>query len=143
MKTLVICAALSVAAYAAVFVAPSSQRPADTGTVAQIYYIKAKPGKLDEYSKYIREFAAPIDEEARKQGAFLTLTTYLSSKPDSPWTHMRIFICRDRAQLDALSKALDDAKLKLHPDEAKRRTGTDYSATLRDFVGSDVVDLLR
>ncbi len=115
----------------------------DEGRVAQIYYIKVKPGKLDEYNKYIREYAVPIDAEAQKSGAFVSLATYLSRNPDSSWSHMRIFVCKNRGQLEQLSAALDAAKLKLHPDEAKRKSDADYAATLRDFVGSEVVDILR
>src|SRR5262245_48204718 len=31
---------------------------------------KAKPGKLDEYNRYIHNYAALIDGEARRRGAF-------------------------------------------------------------------------
>ncbi|HEY5492911.1 MAG TPA: hypothetical protein VIK25_17100, partial [Gemmatimonadaceae bacterium] len=32
---------------------------ASTGTLAQVYYWRAKPGKFEEYSRYIRELAEP------------------------------------------------------------------------------------
>lgn len=114
----------------------------EAATVAQVYYIKAKPGKLEEYNRYIQEVAAPIDEEARKNGAFLSLTTLISSKPDSPWTHMRIFKLRDRAQQQNLSRLLEEAKLRLEPDAEKRKKRDDYAATLREFVGEEVVVIL-
>lgn len=44
-------------------------------TLAQIYFWRAKPGKYDEYTKYIREHAEPIDHEAQRAGAFLSVTT--------------------------------------------------------------------
>src|SRR5437016_5833336 len=94
-----------------------AERPsAATGAIAEIYFWKAKPGKLDDYNRYIREFAEPIDHEAQRQGAFVSITTYANAKPDAPWTHMRVFVLRDTAQQQALAKALDDAKLRLHPD---------------------------
>lgn len=40
------------------FAAPSGS------TLARIYYWRARPGKLDEYNRYIREIAEPIDREA-------------------------------------------------------------------------------
>jgi hypothetical protein len=113
------------------------------GTVAQVYFIKAKPGKMEEYNRYIREVAGPIDEAAKRNGAYLSLTTLISTKPDSPWTHMRIFVLKDRAQLTNLQKALDNAKLKLEPDAARRKARDDYAATLRDFVSSEVLDVFR
>jgi hypothetical protein len=39
---------------------------AESATLAQIYFWRAKPGKLDEYTRYIRERAEPIDAEARR-----------------------------------------------------------------------------
>ncbi len=132
--------ALCGSAWTAAWSAPSPQD--ENATVAQIYYIKAKPGKLDEYNRYIREVAGPIDDEAQKHGAFLSLTTLISSKPDSPWTHMRIFKLRDREQLARLGKLLDEAKLRLEPDEEKRKARDAYAGTLRDFVGEEVVTIL-
>lgn len=113
------------------------------GTVAMIFYWKAKPGKLDEYSRYIREYALPIDMNARRAGAFLSVTTYVSQKPDSPWTHMRVFILKDQAQADALKDALDKAGERLHPDAAERKKNGDYGATLRDSAGSEEVQILH
>lgn len=116
--------------------------PKSEGTLAQIYYWKAKPGKLDDYSKYIRDYAEPIDHAAQRQGAFISITTYVSNDPNSPWTHMRIFILRDQAQLDSLQKALDDAKLRLHPNEEERKRMDEQSAGLRDAVGHETVQIL-
>ncbi len=121
----------------------ASPRVTETGGVAAIYYWKAKPGKLEEYNRYIREVAEPIDREARQHGAFISVTTYVSQKPDSPWTHMRIFILKDRGQLENLSQALDAAGVRLQPDETKRKARAEYAATLRDAAGQEVVDILE
>jgi len=67
----------------------------------------------------------------------------VSQKPDSPWTHMRIFILKDRAQLENLSKVLDAAGARLQPDEAKRKARAEYAATLRDAAGQEVMDILK
>ncbi len=118
------------------------QSPEDSH-VGVVYFWKAKPGKLEEYNKYIREFAEPIDEEARRGWAFLSVTTYISTRPDAPWTHMRVFVLKDRVQLQGLSAALDAAKLRLHPDEAQRAQKDAYAATLRDFVSQEEVEILH
>ena len=112
------------------------------GTLAQIYYWRARPGKLDDYSRYIRDVAEPIDREAQRRGAFLSVTTYVSRDTVTPWTHMRVFVLRDSAQLAALSAALDSAGVRLEPDTAKRRARSEYAATLRDRVGAVTVELL-
>ena len=121
----------------------TSLRAQEPGTIAVIYYWKAKPGKLQEYNRYIREVAEPIDAEAKRQGAFISVTTFVSQKEDAPWTHMRMFVLKDRAQLEGLSKALEAAGARLEPDEAKRKARAQYAATLRDPVGQEVVDILK
>ncbi len=118
-------------------------RAQDNGSVAVIYYWKAKPGKLEEYNRYIKTIAERVDADAQHQGAFLSVTTYISRKPDGPWTHMRIFILKDRAQEAALAKALDDAGVRVEPDEAKRKAHQDLVGSLRDFVAEEEADLLR
>ena len=112
------------------------------GTLAQIYFWRAKPEKFDEYTRYIRDVAEPIDHEAQRRGAFLSVTTYVSRDTTTPWTHMRVFILRDSAQLRALSTALDSAGMRLEPDSVKRRVRGEYSATLRDRVGAATVQVL-
>ncbi len=113
------------------------------GTIARIYYWRALPGKLDEYTRYIRDVAERIDGEARRRGAFVSVTTYVAQDPASPWTHMRIFILRDSVQLAGLSAALDAAGVAFEPDSVKRRVRGEYSATLRERVGDATVGILH
>ena len=122
---------------------PTTNVSTPNATIAQIYFWRAKPGKLEEYTRYIRERAEPIDEEARRAGAFLAVTTYLASDTTVPWTHMRVFALRDSAQLRALGDALTAAGARIEPDSAKRRLQSEYSASLRDRVGATVVQLVR
>ena len=124
-------------------VTPARANPSAGGSLARVYYWRAKPGKLAEYTRYIREVAAPIDEAARQRGAFISVTTYVSRDSTIPWTHMRIFVLRDSAQLAGLSAELTSAGLIVEPDSAKRRQQSEYSATLRDRVGDAVLDILR
>ena len=113
------------------------------GKLAQIYFWRAKPGKVEEYTRYIRDVAEPIDEEARRAGAFVSVATYMAADTTVPWTHMRVFTLRDSAQLRGLSGALSAAGVRLQPDSVKRRLQGEYSATLRDRVGGLVAELVR
>lgn len=113
------------------------------GAVAVVYCWKAKEGKIEEYNRYIREVAEPVDAEGQRQGAFLSVTTYISRRQDGPWTHMRIFILKDSSQLGGLSAALDAAGVRLEPDEKKRKARSEYAATLRDFIAQEILDILR
>lgn len=116
--------------------------PEPRATVAQVYFWRAKPGMLDAYNRYIVQVAEPIDAEARQRGAFLSVTTYQSTDSLSPWTHMRVFLLRDSAQLAGLAAALDAAGARVEPDSAKRRMRTQYAATLRDPAGTATLRIL-
>ena len=118
-------------------------RGEENHSVAVVYYWKAKPGKLDEYNRYIKTIAEPIDSDAQAHGAFASLTTFVSRKPDSPWTHMRVFVLKGAAQAANLSKALDEAGTRVQPDEAKRKANQELAATLRDFVAQEDLDILK
>jgi beta-lactamase class A len=112
-------------------------------TLAQVYFWRARPGKLEEYTRYVRDVAEPIDHEAQRAGAFLSVTTYLASDTTVSWTHMRVFLLRDSTQLRGLSDALTAAGVRVQPDSVKRRQQGEYSATLRDRVGASVVQIVR
>jgi hypothetical protein len=113
---------------------------AQDGPVYVAYYWRAKPGKVAEYNAYIRGYAEPIDEQARKAGAFEEVRTYLAPpRPDGQapdWTHLRVFKVANAAAAEALSAALDTATKKVRtPDEQK--AATEKAAALRDFVRSE------
>ena len=121
---------------------PEGMASGTRATLAQVYYWRARPGMLDAYNRYIREVAEPIDAEAQRNGAFISVTTYVSRDSLSPWTHMRVFLLSDSAQLRGLGAALDAAGARLEPDSVKRRLRGEYSATLRDRVGGAVLDII-
>lgn len=111
--------------------------------LAQIYFWRARPGMSAEYSGYINDVAEPIDREAQRNGAFLSVTTYFTNDTTVPWTHMRVFLLRDSVQLRGLSAALNAAGIRLRPDSVRRRALSEYSATLRDRVGAAVTQIMR
>ena len=123
--------------------APAGVPPTTGAMLAQVYYWRAKPGKLEEYGRYIRDYAEKVDAEAKREAAFLSVTTYVSSDTTSPWTHMRVFLLRDSTQLRGLGAALDRAGTRVEPDSVKRRMRAEYSATLRDRIGSATYEILR
>ena len=152
MEAPLACSRFGVVALAATFLGCASggsagprvtAAPGGDARIAQIYFWRAKPGKLDEYTRYIRDRAEPIDEEARRADAFISVTTYMASDTTVPWTHMRVFLLRDSTQLRALGDALTAAGARIQPDSVKRREQSEYSASLRDRVGATVVDIVR
>jgi hypothetical protein len=122
---------------------PIAADHATDATLAQVYFWRARPGLVAEYNRYIREVAEPIDDEAQRAGAFVSVTTYAASDSTLPWTHMRIFLLRDSTQLRGLGAALSAAGARLEPDTTTRRQRGEYSATLRDRVGSAVMEIVK
>ena len=56
------------------------------------YYWRAKPGQVDAYGDYIKRTAEPIDENARRAGAFEEVRTVTPAPGfTTDWTHLRIF----------------------------------------------------
>jgi len=142
---LVVAGAVAIVSLAACHaqLAPDTTASPAVATLAQVYYWRAKPGMLDAYNAYVRDVALPIDEDARRHGAFISVTTLMSRDTLSPWTHMRVFLLRDSAQLAALGSALNAAGARIEPDSAKRRARSEYAATLRDAAGSAVLQIIH
>lgn len=107
------------------------------------YFWRAKPGQTDAYDDYIKRTAEPIDEDARRAGAFEEVRTVTPAPGvTADWTHLRIFRVKNMAAADALGSALDAATARVVPDEATRKANGERSAALRDFVRREVwVDL--
>ena len=115
-----------------------SGHPART-TVYIVFYWRARPGQLDAYNEYIRTVAEPIDEAARRTGAFEEVHTVLPAPgTTTDWTHLRMFRLKDAAAAEALQPALDAAKLRVVPDESRRKANDARAATLRDLVRREV-----
>lgn len=122
-----------------------AQTPASADTpVFVAYYWRARPGKIDEYSDYIKNTAEAIDEDARRAGVFEEVRT-VSPVPGTvtDWTHLRIFRLKNAAAERALAAGLDAATIRVVPDEAKRKANSDRSAALRDLVRREVWSQLR
>lgn len=49
------------------------------GSIAEVYYWKAKPGKLDDYNRYIKTVAEPVDFDAPGR-SFRLPPTFLASR---------------------------------------------------------------
>jgi hypothetical protein len=111
------------------------------------YYWRVRPGRLDDYNNYIRGTAERIDEDARRAGVFIEVTTVLATPaPDGThpdWTHLRIFKLKDMAAVEGLSAGLDAATRRVVPDEAERAANSARAAEMRDFVRREVWVTLR
>jgi hypothetical protein len=118
---------------------PVAAQQATSGSTFVAYYWRAKPGQIEAYNDYIRTVAVPIDEDARRAGAFEEVRT-VSPAPGTnvEWTHLRIFRVKDGDAARALGAALDAATARIVPDDAKRKANSERAATLRDFVRQEI-----
>jgi len=140
LARLIIIAALLAPSGAAAGQPPSS---ADT-PVFVAYYWRARPGKLEEYTAYIKDTAEAIDENARRAGVFEEVRTVTPAPGTvADWTHLRIFRLKNAAAEAALAAGLDAATLRVVPDEARRKANSERSAGLRDLVRREVWTSLR
>jgi hypothetical protein len=145
MRALIVVLALAILEPFAIAVGPSGGRTVPQvaavprTAVYIVYYWRAKPGRLDAYNEYIRTVGEPIDEEARRTGAFEEVHTVLPAPGTSAdWTHLRMFRLKNAAAAEALQPALDAAKLRVVPDAARRAANDARALTLRDLVRREV-----
>ena len=107
-------------------------------------YWRAKPDQKAAYDEYILKTAEPIDEDARRAGAFEEVHTVTPGPGVTvDWTHLRIFRVKDLAAAQALGAALDAATKRVVADEAQRKANSDRAAGLRDFVRQEIWTELR
>ena len=123
--------------------AASSNSPSTSALVADapvyvVYFWRARPGKVAEYSAYIRNIAEPIDEDARNAGVFEEVHTYTpaftTGAPGADWTHMRVFKLKNFAALDTFSAGMDAATRRMYPDDKTRPKSDD----MRDLVRQEI-----
>jgi len=117
----------------------AGQEPPTTAAVFVAYYWHAKAGQVDAYNEYIRTVAVPIDEDARRAGAFEEVRTVTPAAGTTvDWTHLRIFRVKSADAARALGAGLDAATARIVPDEARRKANSERAATLRDFVRQEI-----
>src|SRR4051812_2608440 len=97
--------------------ASAEQSPASADApVFVAYYWRAKPGKVEEYSAYIKNTAEAIDEDARRAGVFEEVRTVTpAAGTNADWTHLRIFRLKNAAAEAGLGAGLDAATLRIVP----------------------------
>jgi len=77
------------------------------------YYWRARPGKADEYSDYIKHTAEAIDEDARRAGVFEEVRTVTPAPgTTADWTHLRIFRLKNAAAGSTRPTPISNADLR-------------------------------
>lgn len=146
----VLCAALAIPQNSPTSKVTSGVKRSDTvpadyqGPIAMVTYFKAKPGHIEDYSKWTAEVAKPVDDWAQQHGAFESVVTYVTHDPNSEWTHMRIFTFKSRAQMEGMSKVMDKAHLAVFPDPVKREEALGHKEDMRSSLAkADIYEVIR
>ncbi|MCY7308800.1 MAG: hypothetical protein LH632_22245 [Rhodoferax sp.] len=113
-----------------------------TARYVRAIYWRAKPGKLQAYSDYLREQVEPIDCAAQRDGVLHDFSTLIDPAPNAAWSHMRLFYFASAEQRANMVKALGAAAVTLTPDASVRQARAALAATLRERVGEADFEVL-
>jgi len=109
---------------------------------ARIIYWRAKPGLFDAYTRYLQTVVESIDHEAQQRGSLVSFSTLVDSRPDAPWSHMRLFVFDSAEQRARMVESLAEANQAITPDASERTERANQAAKLRDRVGEADLEVL-
>jgi len=95
------------------------------GRIYHVEYLRAFPGKSDDYDRFVKTVFPPLLDAMVARGiwqkySFLTVP-YHGVAPCSDYTHVFVAQLRNFAALDDEQRAWAEVQKKFHPDEAERR----------------------
>ena len=104
---------------------PYGGAPPGVGRIYHVEYLRAFPGKSDDYDRFVKTVFRPMLDAMVARGiwtryGFLTVP-YHGPSPCADYTHIFIAQLQGFAALDREQKAWSEVQKKLHPDEAERR----------------------
>ena len=109
------------------------------GNVIQLSYIKTKPGKFDEYMKYLAGDYKKLMEANIKAGLVVRYGVY-TARPRTQHDHNVILAVTypNYAALDRTEEADAIATKLIGPADARSKAGVDRGV-MREFVGSELI----
>lgn len=119
-------------------------RPYTEGPVRFVSYIRTKPGKFDEYMKYLQGPYKTLSEALKKDGVIVGYAIY-ASVPRNPedWDIVLIVDYKNMAALDGLDDRTDPIAERLLGSLEQRNQQYADRGTLRDVLGSRLLRELQ
>jgi hypothetical protein len=117
--------------------------PTTPGSVYRVTYYNIRPGKANDYTKFLRENAKPILDEAKKQGVILDYMWLTNPTGDGPnnWDVALVLVYKSYA--DALENQVgqkwDAIFLKHYGSQEARDKADAYQRELRDVMSSHLM----
>lgn len=132
-------AALAVFASTAVSQQPRS-RPYTEGTVTAFSYVRTKPGKFDEYMKYLQGPYKTYLEALKKDGIIVSYGVY-SSPAASPqdWDLLLTIVYKNMGAMDGLDDRTDAISSRVFGSQEQENQQAIDRGSLRDILGSRLV----
>lgn len=134
---------IAVLPLAAVPVAAQQSRPYTEGAVTFVSYIRTKPGKFEEYMRYL---AGPYKQlmEAQKQAGIVTEYTVLTgpARDQNDWNVVLTTTYRNMAALDGLDARTDPIADKVMGNQEQRDKAAIDREAMRDVLGGRLLRVL-
>ncbi len=104
---------------------PYGGAPPAAGRIYHIAYLRAFPGKSDDYDRFVKTVFRPMLDAMVARGiwsryGFLTVP-YHGPSPCADYTHVFVAQLQGFASLDGEQRAWGELQKKFHPNEAERR----------------------
>jgi L-rhamnose mutarotase len=119
-------------------------RPYTEGVVRFVSYIRTKPGKFDEYMKYLQGPYKTLNEALKKEGIIVGYAVYVSA-PRNPedWNIVLTVDYRNMAALDGLQDRTDPISERLLGSQEQQSQQTIERGAMRDILGSRLLRELQ
>jgi hypothetical protein len=115
-------------------------RPYSDGPVVDVSFIRTKPGKFDEYLKWIDTVWKQTNEEAKKAGIVVSYKVF-TVEPRSPSDPDLILSITypNMAVFDGINDKMDAVTEKVEGSVAKSNQNEIDRGSLRDVLGSELI----
>jgi hypothetical protein len=115
-------------------------RPYTDGPVSDVSFVKTKPGKFDDYMKWIDTVWKQTNEEAKKAGIIVGYNVY-SIEPRHPSDPDVILTITypNMATLDGINDKFDAVTEKVEGSVAKSNQNDIDRGSLREVLGSELI----
>jgi len=104
---------------------PYGGAPPGAGRIYHVEYLRAFPGKSDDYDRFVKTVFRPMLDAMVARGIWVRYgflaVPYHGPSPCADYTHVFVAQLPNFAALDREQKAWGELQKKFHPDEAERR----------------------
>ena len=114
-----------------------SSRTYTEGYVTSVSYVRTKPGKFDEYLKYIEGPYRSYMESLKNNGTIIAYQVFASDpRTAEDWDVVLTTVYKNMAALDGLDERTDSVVTRVFGSEAQQMNQTIDRGALREVLGT-------